>query len=194
MFLSVKGDVKRVVRDLRLQDKKLIGRARQNALNKVGAEIRKQVIRRTASEVGLAQKWIRPRVKKYSKPYKAKITLWMGLSPIPVYKVTRGGKKPMSGRAEGKIMARFTGSPFLATMASGHKGWFARKPGSRHKPGLRNNPDKPELPIGEVVFNFKEIGKRALTQISETVGPVMFEKEFIKDIQKQLAKNKPNAR
>lgn len=190
MQLSIRGDYRRVLKDLRLQKSKITERARQRALRRTANDIRKKVLRQTAADAGIQQKFIRKRLKVYSLPRQKKIAIWFGFQPIKAIHVI--GNK--SDKAQAKYMARFTGSPFVATMPSGHKGWFARKPGSRHRKGKNNNPDKPELPIGEVMVHYGREGRKNLIVIANTLGPRVFPRYFREEINKALAKEKAHAR
>ena len=189
MYLKLKKDFKKIVKDLELQDKKLIARARQAALRKTGAKVRVKALKNTASEVGIQQKFLRRRIKVYSHPRFKKIAVWFGFKPIPAIEVV--GK--MSARASARFMSRFTGSPFMATMPSGHVGFFARYPKTR-KRKQNEKGDYPQHPIGEVMVHYEKQGRRNLERAGDQIGPPAFKFFFPKEIERQLNKNRQYAR
>jgi len=190
MYLSVKGDFEKIKKDLQLTERKLIARARQAALRKTGTEIRKETLKKTASDMGLAQKFIRKRIKIFSNPRRKSVAVWFGLQKIRLVSIT----SQLKPRAAARFMKNVQGQPFMATMPSGHTGWYIRKAGSRHKPGKRKNPHKPELPIEEVAIDFSVQGARNLQTVGDRTGPRVFPDAFVKALEKQLARNRPYAR
>lgn len=188
--LSVKGDYKKVLKDMKLVESKLTARARQAALRKTAAAIRKEVLKRTAAEIGLPQKFIRKRFKVFSHPRTKSVDVWAGLQKIPLISITGA----MSPRAAARFMQSVSGRPFMATMPSGHVGWYQRKSNAMHKPGRNKNPHRPELPIAEVKLDYSQAAEKQLMRTGDALGPRLFPREFETALQKQLERNRPYAR
>ena len=188
--LSVKGDYKKVLKDMKLVESKLTARARQAALRKTAAAIRKETLKRTAGEIGLPQKFIRKRFKVFSHPRTKSVDVWAGLQKIPLISITGG----MSPRAAARFMHNVEGRAFMATMPGGHVGWYQRKSNAMHKPGRNKNPQRPELPIAEVKLDYSQAAEKQLLRTGDELGPRLFPREFETALQKQLARNRPYAR
>ena len=190
LSLSVKGDYKKVLKDLALVENTLTAKARQAALRRTAAAIRKQALTRTAAEIGLPQKFIRKRFKVFTNAAKQQASVWVGMNRIRLIDLTDA----MTPHKAARFMQGVEGLPFLARMPSGHVGWYQRKAGSKHKLGRNHNTNRPELPIDEVKLDYSNVADRQLLRAGDAIGPRVFPGEFEEALRKQLAKHKPYAR
>ena len=147
------------------------------ALNKAARSARTVTGRELANIKGLPQKVLRKRIRSYKasprqKPIRA--TLWVGTAkPVTANELT--GQVSLSKSGAVKIGRRTFKSAFPATMPSGHRGIFTRKPGARHK--VRPDGQRTQLPIEESIVQLMPEAEHISRRASERAIQDIFPKE-----------------
>lgn len=142
-MIDIQGDVKSLTKELDRIQRRVIPAAVPAALNKTMDRINTRIVKGVSKDLGIAQKYIRKRAKKYpANRRKWESKNWIGTKvKIPVssiYKSKRGQLKYIKGKTRVPLNRLFH-----AKMPSGHEGIFYRKGKSR-------------LPIQEVMIDLND--------------------------------------
>lgn len=160
-------------------------KAHNRALNITGRKGAVQISRETATQLGVSQRPVRKRVRHYVRGpmSERELKLWVGL------------KAPLrSDEVGAKASKRLAKRTFRATMKSGKTADFIRvTPGSRWTAG-RPQTSSPNLPIERPSVRLSPtvdpILKRVAARVGREVYPVELKKDYLKRINKTLAKAK----
>lgn len=160
---NVKGDTRNILRDVRLVSNDLAVRSTVFAINRVAQATETRVRRATAKDVGVAQKWIRPKIRRTRATFRNLTAHLMYYSGgVLAYKA---GKRP-------------TGSQFVATMQSGHTGIF-------HRVGQKR------LPIEENKVALTPSLMRNTERLLATFAQGEYRRVFTRDLKRRLAAYRP---
>lgn len=136
--ITVDGD-ERVAQEL-LAKPDAVTRATVRALNRAINSARTVAVRGIAGDTGLAARDVRDALRMREATWShPDAVLAASLKRIPLIKFHARGPEPSRGRGPG-VTYRLRGSrgrhphAFLATMPTGHRGVFVRKPGARRLP------------------------------------------------------------
>lgn len=163
-MIGIKGDIKGAVKYLQGYQRKVIPQAVPAALNKTSALINTATRKAMAQELGFAQKHFKKRLKVFrAKRNKWESSNWVGTKiQIPVSAVFKSGAAQMRySKASVNVPL---GELFTATMPTGHKGVFYKKPGAKGKVGRdsKGRVKKGRLPIQEVMIDLSEAANKVL--------------------------------
>ena len=168
--------MKRVIKDVNRVNKKIVPAARVSALNKVAAKIRTASYRDAAKSIGIPQRVLRgSRVKRIParvilrRANRRREAALLTALTLPVAAAKAGNAK--QGRKGARVGRHHQfGGSFVATMPSGHRGIFRRKPGVGR------------LPINEVTIPLSPMLERAIEKNLKAMGqrewPRIFEREL----------------
>jgi hypothetical protein len=123
------------------------------ALNRAGVSGQTAIVRAVAADTGITQKNIKSEIA-LDKATRSlpRVSVTIKGRRIPLIAFQARGPEPSRGRGKGVSYRLPTGrgrigDAFIATMRSGHRGVFRRKPGgTRHG----STPTRPQLPIKEL--------------------------------------------
>lgn len=135
------------------------------ALNKTASRSATRVRRDIAKRIGLPQRLFKEKVRNYkSSPKTLKASVWVGTrAGIPLAGIR--GAKPNEAGTLLSVGRRIRVKTFPATMPSGHKGQFVRKPESKHR--VRRDGQRTELPIEEPRIRIGGIARPILEHHAE---------------------------
>lgn len=160
--IDVRGDTKKVLKDLGIVSDDVAKRAQVFAINRAAQATETRVRRETAANVGVSQKLIRPKMRRLRATFRRPLAELRYLSGgVLAYKA---GKKPQ-------------GSQFMATMKSGHKGIFYRKTPKRTH----------SLPIGETAIALIPSFMRYTERLLRTFTPGEYIRVFDRDLRRRIA-------
>lgn len=160
---KVKGDIKRMTRDLNKVQRKIVPKVTSQAMNKTLAKMRTQWVREMAARLGIQQKLLRQQSIMFrTNPFKLRASLLGLVAGIRISRFSGTARETGTGAKKGK---RFFEGGFIATMPSGHTSIFQRK-------------GRPRLPIKEPVVSLQPEGERLLKRIGDTTGIKFFLAEF----------------
>lgn len=139
----------------RLGDRAPLAIAR--ALNRAAGAAKTVMVRAVAADMGLKAGTVREQIKvQEARPVRdAEMVARLSVSGtrIPLIEFGARGPEPSRGRGKG-VTSRLKGGEgryphaFLATMRSGHRGVFIRRPATSKRHGPK--PQRPQLPIYEL--------------------------------------------
>lgn len=188
--LDIKGDMKRVLKDLGHVDKVLAKRSASSALNRTMTQARTQVVREVAGKLGVKAKPIRQRVafnrRDRATPRDLSAALRGRLQKLSVTSVMtpaqRGKLRDHIGRGNRKTgtyaAGRLWPSAFIApTRNRKAVKVFRRKGASR-------------LPIELVGFDVAGPIDASATRQIKRVGPKVFRQNFERDMRYRLTRNR----
>ena len=135
----------------------------QRALNKTAQRSATRTRRDLSRAIGIAQKEIKNRVSYFKAGGRRRwASVWVGTkSSIPLAKVG-GARMTLNGQLRaGKVRVQ----TFRATMPSGYRGSFVRKPGSKHK--VRPDGQRTELPIEEPRIRLVEPARPIILSVTQ---------------------------
>ncbi len=147
------------------------------ALNKAVRTARTATARELAKQKGLPQKILRKRVQAFKasprkKPIRA--SLWVGTSkPVTANELT--GEVGSTAGGNVKIGRRVFRNAFPATMPSGHRGIFTRKPGAKHR--TRPDGQRTQLPIEESIVQLMPEAEHISRRMAEKAIQEVYPKE-----------------
>lgn len=175
--VSVKSNIDEVVSDLGRRTPAVVKRATSSGLNKGMLASQRAAVKSAALDIGVAQKWIRQRMKRF-KATRNRLDTRVIFAP-------RGLNPHSLGFSAAKALAFYKGQrvsePFLMRFANGAQNWVVRLPRSndpspeRTASGARR---KGRLPVRAIrIF----IGKTTIDDFDAAlvkVGIPVFEKEY----------------
>lgn len=176
MRLSVRADIRKAIRGLRLTPRE-VGVAARRALNVAGrrskVELSRVIAKESGLKVGQVKRDIRLRVPKGSNVSTLSTALRTTRRPMPLsaFRATRQVKAGARSRAWGEL--KTYKRAFIATMSSGHVGVFTRAKVDGDKKVGR-------LPIKELYGPEipETMAKRKVGKMVLDVGRQAFDKEF----------------
>jgi hypothetical protein len=166
--LSVRGDIRAVLRDLKHLERTVVPRATATALNRTNERVRTQIVKGLSGSLGILQKRVRRRVilPRALRATRHKLTA-SGLTLftfVPeIYRL-----RTVEARREAQGPNRF-----IATMPSGHVGLFRRRGPTR-------------LPIQEILIDLSARTAREAAAVVNTQGRGLFRTEFARALRRHL--------
>lgn len=189
MQLSVKGDAKAILKDLKIVNKKIQVAATNRALNDANRAVHTRVVKALVASSGVPRRYfigqraltlksgkerkqLKGIAKKYNSNFKTlKASTWLGLKKkIPVRAVKGWGTNKYTKKS---LAGKSAADAFIARMPTGHEGVFIRSTRSR-------------LPIQEVVFDFSEYGQELVEKVGNRVATKTFLKAFNREMKRRL--------
>lgn len=145
-------DIKALQRDLEELGRQA-AQVMARSLNRAGVSGQTAMTRAVAADTGIAQKNIKREIKldKATRTV-PRVALTIAGRRIPLIAFQARGPEPSRGRGKGVTYRLPTGrgrvgDAFIATMRTGHRGVFKRKPGATRR---GKEPTRPQLPIMEL--------------------------------------------
>jgi len=171
--IDVKGDVKRITRDLKRVQRKIVPKAAAKALNRTNRGIKTDATKALSSELNI----------KPQKRVRRRLLLPRGLRATPKRLVTGGLRLfrfvPavwLVGKGKRALKSSTGPNRFIAEMESGHVGLFSRKPGSKHR--KVGGVWQPELKITQIIENVERRAVEIHNRVVAKAGRVRWPREF----------------
>ena len=184
--LSVKGDVKDVMRSLRRIDRRIVPKITARALNKAGETVRQETAKQVGKDLRIAPKRMKRRFDRNGKPKGDRIRLFKAnrtrlaadltvyLRPIPVIQLARVKQTKKGVRAEG---GRFYRGAFIQTIGGGSKQVMRRV-----------RPDVARYPVTVLKVPIASRLRNKAEELLDEEGADIFRKEFERLARVELAR------
>ena len=173
MSVSVRGDVKDIIRHIDKTQRWVVPQAVPAAINKTTAKINTQVRREISKRLGIPQKAFKGKIKVYKasrRRWRGKN--WIGLkTQIPVTKVFKSERKQISYAKSKQLIG--ANRVFGATMPTGNQGIFYRK-------------TKKRLPIQEVTIDLSAVAEPTLHALGQVITNTEFKRLLRHELQWRL--------
>jgi len=180
--VNLRGDMKAIIKDLGVIEKRIQPKAASQSLNRVATKIRTQGIRRIASETGVAQKFIRRiydnmgNVRKKNRitisgATVSRLSAWIFFRTRSIPAILLDAKQNKKGV---KTKAKTYPGAFINNAMGGGKQVFKRKGKSRY-------------PIEAKKIPIEKRGRVIFFELTKKSGPI-FRKEFDRNMKRLLAK------
>lgn len=183
MHITVEMDAQALLNLLKVLPKEVIPIATARALNKTATSAKSGAVKTMAQQIGIAQKEVRPfvRLQKANRLCLDTVLFVAKDRRLPLIKIDPRAQQNRTGityRGSGSAR-RSISHAFIATMPSGHRGIYARKPGAGRLP-IR------ELFGPSLYYVFKQpVVQNVVEQVIKTRWPVVCEQEIKYELQKR---------
>lgn len=179
LSVSVKGDVKTIIKDLNAVQKKIVPQVTSSALNKTATKVRSVSAKHIARVKNISpQKLIKARliIKKSNKRTQRAIIISL-FAGVPVDKMSNSKKNT-------------PGNAFKMRLNNGKEIIVTRKPKSKNASGRdrKGRVRKNRLPVDRVKISISRVSDTTIKRMSRSVGARHFVKTFEHDLQYRLRK------
>lgn len=192
--VSVNGDVKDIVRDLKLRQPQIVKRSTLTALNRANAKVFTEAKREVRKRTGVPLKHYKSKIRKYNARFNnLRARVWMGLGARIRLAAVNTGKKinrkwePLIDAAslEDKTLA----NAFRATMPNGSDGIFIRRRNAGAKGGRdsKGQLKRNRLPIRAVTLDITKESSEAVIHAGNVYGRAEFERVFKREFERRQA-------